>query len=40
MDLTDNSLVEKLTQAIESIVGCGLKQPDESKMKDIKKICR
>jgi hypothetical protein len=36
----DNSFIEKLREAIESIIGCGLKQADESKMKEIKKICR
>lgn len=37
---SDDKLIEKLTELIEAIVTSGLKQLDESKVKEIKKICR
>ena len=36
----DHNLLAKLTDAVESIVSSGQKQLDDSKMKEIKKICR
>ncbi len=40
MDKADHNLVVKLTEAVESIVNSGQKHPADSKMKEIKKICR
>ena len=36
----DDKMMQKLTEAVENIVTSGLKQLDETKMKEIKKICR
>lgn len=40
LKLTDISLISKLGQIIENIVSSGLKHIDESKMREIKNICR
>lgn len=36
----DDHIIQKLSETIEVIVTSGLKQLDEAKMKEVKKICR